>query len=68
MKEYKNPFSGVDLPKCGTMNGSTYLPKDKDPGIEIERQLKLQLDEMKLEGIYYRLLNTHNNIDGGTVT
>lgn len=50
LKEYKNPFSGVDLPKCGTMNGSTYLPKDKDPGIEIERQLKLQLDEMKLEG------------------
>jgi len=24
--------------------------KRKDPGIEIERQLKLQLDEMKLEG------------------
>ena len=51
MKEYKNPISGIDLPRGGSMNGTTVLPLDKDPAIEIKEQLKLKMEAMRIEGI-----------------
>lgn len=51
LKEYKNPISGVDLPRGGSMNGTTpFLPKDKDPQLEIEEQLKSKVESLQLEG------------------
>lgn len=48
LKEYKNPISGVDLPKVGSMNGTTFLPQDKDPALEIKEQLKLKMQTMRI--------------------
>jgi len=49
LKEYTNPISGVELPRCGSMNGTTFLPQDKDPAIAIKEQLKLKIHRLKIE-------------------
>jgi len=49
LKEYTNPFSGVEVPRGGSMNGTTFLPKDKDPAVAIMEQIKLKMHRMKTE-------------------
>jgi hypothetical protein len=49
LKEYKNPISGIELPRGGTMNGTTFLPQDKDPAIAIKEQLKHNMQRLKIE-------------------
>merc|ERR1712150_269454 len=49
LKECKNPISGVDLPRGGSMNGTTFLPQDKDPAIAITEQLKYKMQRLRIE-------------------
>ena len=51
-KEYENAISGVRTTAFGSMNGTTLLPTDKDPSIEMARQIKqsMKLDEISKEG------------------
>jgi len=51
VKEYENAISGVRTTAFGSMNGTTLLPTDKDPSIEMARQIKqsMKLDEISKE-------------------
>jgi len=49
-KEFFNPISGVEITAgCGTMNGTTLLPTDRDPAIEVEQQLKKHMADLKID-------------------
>jgi len=48
VKEYVNAISGVKTTAFGSMNGTTSLPLDKDPAIEVARQVKQSLADLKL--------------------
>merc|ERR1712012_281123 len=51
VKEYENAISGVRTTAFGSMNGTTLLPTDKDPSIEMARSIKqsMKLDEISKE-------------------